>query len=173
MEISLDEKVKALQYSFETHVIPLHIMAALAVFYPIGGYFTWFCLTHPVTVQQHGFTLFAWVIYVVFASSLFGGAVNLLFSKMEIDEESLTLVPAFMRIFRYKAFPYSFRFDEIRIKPVWGGRILLIGGAEQNDLPKRIIWSTALHGGLWVMPIKWKKSLKLIEGFQNARNTPN
>ena len=91
---------------------------------------------------------------------------------MEIDEESVTLVPAFMRIVRYKSFPYSFRFDEIRIKPVLGGRILLIGGAEQIDLPKRIIWSTALLGGLWVMPIKWKKSLKIIEGFQNARTAP-
>jgi hypothetical protein len=81
------------------------------------------------------------------------------------------LVPAFMRISRYRSFPYSFRFDEICIKRVLGGRILVIGGAEQNDLSKKIIWSTALLGGLWVMPIKWKKSLKIIDGFQNARTT--
>jgi hypothetical protein len=173
VEISLGEKVNALQYSsFETHVVPLHIFAALALAYLFEIYFTWFFLTHPVTVQQKGLTVFAWVTYVVFALSLFAGVVNLLFSKMEIDEESVTLVPAFMRIVRYKSFPYSFRFDEIRIKPVLGGRILLIGGAEQIDLPKRIIWSTALLGGLWVMPIKWKKSLKIIEGFQNARTAP-
>jgi hypothetical protein len=174
VEISLGEKVNALQYSsFETHIIPLHIMTALALAYLFEIYFTWFFLTHPVTVQQQGLTVFAWVTYVVFASSLFGGVVNLLFSKMEIAEERVTLVPAFMRIFRYKSFPYSFRFDEICIKPVLGGRILVIGGAEQIDLSKRIIWSTALLGGLWVMPIKWKKSLKIIEGFQNARTAPN
>lgn len=172
-EISLGKKVNASQYPFETHVIPLHVMAALALAYLFEIYFTWFFLTNPVTVQQKGLTIFAWVTYVVFASSLFGGVVNLLFSKMAIDEERVTLVPAFMRIFRYRSFPYSFRFNEIHIKPVLGGRILVIGGAEQTDLPKRIIWSTALLGGLWVMPIKWKKSLQVIEGFQNARTPPD
>jgi hypothetical protein len=172
VKISLGEKVNSLQNSsFETHIVPLHVAAALALIYLYGTYLTWFFLTHPVTVQRQGLTLFAWVTYVVFAFSVFAGAVNLFFSKMTIDEESITLVPAFMRISRYRSFPYSFRFDEICIKRVLGGRILVIGGAEQNDLSKKIIWSTALLGGLWVMPIKWKKSLKIIDGFQNARTT--
>jgi hypothetical protein len=168
VESSLGEKVKA----FETHVVPLHILTALFVFYLFAAFPTWFFLTHPEIVQQQGLTLFAWAIYVVITLSMFAGAVNLLFSKMEIDEERVTLVPAFMRLFRYRSFPYSFRFDEIRVKPVLGGRILLIGGAEQADLSKRVIWSTALLRGLWVMPVNWKKSLKIIEDFQNAGGSP-
>ena len=173
MKNSLGEKVNSLQNSsFETHIVPLHVAAALALIYLYGTYLTWFFLTHPATVQQQGLTVFAWVTYVVFASSLFAGVVTLAFSKLEINEESVTVIPAFMRILRYKGFPYSFRFDEIHIKPVWGGRILQIGRSEEIDLPKRIFWSTALLGGFWVMPIKWKKSLKLIKGFQNASTTP-
>jgi flagellar biosynthesis protein FliQ len=115
-EISLGEKVNASQYRFETHVVPLHIVAALALAYPIGAYFTWFFLTHPTIVQQNGFTVLAAATYVVFAVSVFGGVVDILFSKMEIDEEKITLIPPFMRIFRGSVFFYSFRFDEIRIK---------------------------------------------------------
>lgn len=169
----MGEKVNASQYSFETHIVPLHIVTALALFYLFGTYFTWFFLTHPVTVQQQGLTVFAAATYVVFSISLFAGVVNLLFSKMEIDEERVTVMPAFMRIFRHRFFPYSFRFDEIRIKPVWGGRILVIGRAEQIDWPKRIVWSTALLGGFWVMPIRWKESLEIIENLQNASAAPS
>jgi hypothetical protein len=150
VKISLGEKVNSLQNSsFETHIVPLHVAAALALIYLYGTYLTWFFLTHPATVQQQGLTVFAWATYVVFAASLFAGVITLSFSKLEINEESVTVVPAFMRIFRYKGFPYNFRFDEIRIKPVWGGRILQIGRAEEIDLPKRIFWSTALLGGFW------------------------
>ena len=112
MKNSLGEKVNSLQNSsFETHIVPLHVAAALALIYLYGTYLTWFFLTHPATVQQQGLTVFAWVTYVVFASSLFAGVVTLAFSKLEINEESVTVIPAFMQILRYKGFPYSFRFE--------------------------------------------------------------
>jgi hypothetical protein len=168
VELSLGEKINASHYPFETHAVPLHIVAALALAYPIGAYFTWFFLTHPAIVQQHGFTILAAATYVVFAVFLFWGVADILFTKITIDEEKITLILPFVRIFRYRFFPYSFCFDEIRIKRVWGGRILVIVGSEHIDLLKKTVWSTIYLGGIWIMPIRWKRSLKIIDNLQNV-----
>jgi hypothetical protein len=166
--ISVEEKVQVSPFRIETRAIPLHIVLAIAVIFPFGAFFIYYFLTHPVVFQERGFTVGATAMTIALLALFFVGVISLFFSKMEIDDEGVTIRTPWVRMVRYRAFPFHLRFDEIRIKPVWDGRILVIVRAEQLDWLKRIVWSTAILGGYWVMPFKWKESLEIIENLQNA-----
>jgi len=84
---------------------------------------------------------------------------------MIIEEDGITFQG--LRIFKYTRFPMYLSFDEIRIKPVWGGRILVFASGEEMKRIRRIL----LFGGIWVMPFKWKESIEVIKNFQSPSVT--
>jgi hypothetical protein len=145
------------------------MVLAFAIILFFGILFAYVFVHYPEAFQKDGLLFTATIMTAFFWVLIFGGAISLFFSKMEIDEEGLTVQTPWVRMLYHRGFPFYFRFDEITIKPLWNGRILLILRGEQLDWRKRIAWSTILLGGYWVMPFNWRKTMYVIEKLQGQK----
>ena len=163
--ISLREKVVASSYLFKTWVLPLQMVPAIAAISFLVAIEVNMLVRHPESLQQTGLTIVALGFTIFWGSLLCLGLINLPFNKMIIEEDGITFQG--LRIFKYTRFPMYLSFDEIRIKPVWGGRILVFASGEEMKRIRRIL----LFGGIWVMPFRWKECIEVIKNFKPSSVT--
>jgi hypothetical protein len=126
-----------------------------------------------VGIVLYGLLRFPWLltfasVFVIFWGGLLCVFVVSVFSfKMKIEQEGVSLQTLWVRLFKGRFFPTYLRFDEVQIKLVWDGRILVFVSGDELSLPKRML----IVGGVWVMPFKWRESIEIIENLQNASVT--
>ena len=141
---------------FHLQMVPAIAAVSFFVGISING-----LVRHPEFLHQ----LAAMVFTIFWGSLLCLGLINLIFNKIIIEEDGITFQG--LRIFKYTRFPKHLSFDEIRIKPVLGGRILVFASGEEMKRIRRIL----LFGGIWVMPFRWKECIEVIKNFKPSSVT--
>jgi len=165
--ISLGEKVDTSSSLFETRAIPLQMVPPFAGVSFLVGYTIDWLVRYPESLQKPGLAIGAMVFVFFWGSLLCLGVITLIFYKIRIEEDGIALQAPIVRIIGYSSFPMYLSFDEIRIKTVWGGRILVFVSGEEIKLIRRIL----LFGGFWVMPFRWKECLEVIRNFKPSSVT--
>lgn len=161
MNVNLEGKTSA----FETRAIPLLVVVVLLELSFIVAVISYALIVSKVLQQNLSLVSITW--FVIWCILLGSGGITVIFSKMKIDKEGISLRSPWVSLFGYKGFPSTLYFNEICIKPKWGGRILIITRGKDLDLAKKIVWLTALLGGYWLMPTKWKETLKVLKKHQS------
>lgn len=143
----------------ETRAIPLQLVPVVAFLFFWVGIIINMVVYYPAILQRADFTIAAIAMAGFFGFLLFLGLLSLIFHKIKIEEDGITFQTPYVRILKRKPFPMHMSFDEIRIKRVWGGRILVFKGVKGLKLSKRAL----LFGGTWIMPIRWRECIKTIK----------
>lgn len=165
--VILGENVVTSSSPFETRAIPLNMVPPFAMISFVVGNVIYGLVRYPEFLQQPGLAIGAMVFVIFWGSLLCLGVITLIFYKIRIEEDGITLRAPIIRIIGYRSFPMYLGFDEIRVKPVWGGRILGFVSGEETKLIRKIL----LFGGLWVMPFRWRKCLEIIRNFKPSSVT--
>ncbi len=159
-------KKETITLPFKTYAFPLHVLLAYVVVFPWAFALVLGFFLNPTYFLESGLIIVIIPIVVLFSSLIVGGFITLFFSRLEINEEAVFINPPINRLTRFRRFPLYLYYDEIKIDTRWNGRILIIARGNQLDWMKRTAWWTILLGGFWLMPIRWRESLELIEKFQ-------
>jgi hypothetical protein len=150
---------------FETRALPLQTLVPIIplsfIIAVIGS-----VLAQPTGAQPliTSFSLFFFLLWGVLLGMFI---ITLFFSKMAIDKGGIALQTPWVRMLGYRGFPVTLSFDEIEIKPKWGGRVLIITRKKEIGTAKKLFWSTAMLGGFWEMPIKWRETLSALKEAQD------
>lgn len=155
----LRENVYVASAVFETRAIPLQLVPVVALLLFWVGIVVNMLVGYRVYLQQKGLTTVAIGIAGGFGFLLCLALISLFFHKVKVENGGITFQTPYIRLLRYKPFPIHISFDEMHIKQVWSGRVLVFTDVKELKWTKRAL----LFGGIWVMPIKRKECIRAIK----------
>jgi hypothetical protein len=96
------------------------------------------------------------------------GLISVTLFKATIGEDGIILktsvkVPILEKLY----LTTSLSFDDIHVKPLLNGRVLLFTCGEKVRFGKKL----SLLGGIWVIPYKWKELLQVLKSLKPSIGT--